>query len=149
MKIYSGKEIAAWVDGIIKNELQVQKNCVDLTVGKICSVTGGGRIDFSGEEFKHSPIHVLQPEKEHADDAHGWWKLKKGVYQFEFNEFLMLPENTTGLIVPHAHLLQSGLSHYTLVVTGTTNRITVPLNVSDIGIDIKENSRISSLYVIG
>jgi len=149
MKIFSGKEISVWVDGIIKNEMQVQKTCVDLTVGKICAVTGRGRIDFSGEEFKHSPIHVLQPEKENPDDAHGWWKLSKGVYLFEFNEFIMLPENATGYIVPHARLLQSGVSHYTIVVTGTTNKISIPVNIPETGIDIKENSRVSSLLVIG
>ena len=147
MQLMSGNEIKKHVSNMIHEESQVEENYVDLTVKHIYHLTGKGAVDFGGSEHIIRPQKELPPQKKEAEDEYGWWHLTGGTYLIQFNESLELG-GLVGTISPHSRLLNSGAYHAPRIVTGNMSVVEIHMTLGPQGIDIKENARVSSLYIL-
>lgn len=145
MKMITGTEVSGFLKNVIAKEIQEQEFSFDLTVRSITQLEGHGKVDFSGKEFEWGQRTVLSPKRVAPDDSHGWWKLQRGQYIVRLNESISLPAGHIAIVVPHERIVQNGAYHPMLLVQDSTEHAEVLLSVSDAGIEIKENARISSL----
>ncbi len=144
----SGEQIARMLQSLISAKKQVHEWWVDLTVARIYRVKGMASLDFGGGEFQPGKTELCLPIKRSPEDAYGWWELHEGYYLVEFNENLPSRSNQVALLQPHARLLAGGCFHPTLLVQELNSELRVPLWVPKIGIQLKENARISRLWVM-
>jgi deoxycytidine triphosphate deaminase len=147
MKILSGEEIVGYLSKLIYRDTQVQKSWVDLTAKEIYFMESWGSLDFGGSELKIGSKKKHPTVKRKEEDKYGWWDLMAGQYLLEFNEVLSLPDGTIGVLQPRPELLANGVSHPTLLVTSGEDLPLIPLLVGNVGARIKENARVSRLYV--
>ncbi len=147
MQLMSGNDIKTHIKNLIHEETQTGDFCVDLTIKHINHLTGKGAVDFGGSEHIIRPRKELPPLKKEAEDEYGWWHLTGGTYLIQFNESLDLGD-LVGTIAPHSRLMNSGAFHVPRIVTGSMNVVEIHLIVGTQGIDIKENARVSSLYIM-
>ncbi len=147
MRIYSGKELERFINGIIYAKKQVHENSVDLTMAKIFKVEREGSLDFGGSEFIQGEHKEITPVKKSDDDEYGWWNLKEGAYVIQFNESINLPNNVIGLIQSLDRLYLNGAVLIPITITGSNEKIKSILVVGEKGIKIKENARTSNLVV--
>ena len=120
----------------------------DLTAARIYRLTSGGQLDFGGSEFAAADREAIDTEKKNPDDDYGWWHLEAGAYLVEFNETLALKPGQMAYIQPHNRLMRAGGHHPGFLTQGTPDDLAVLLHVSPQGLHIKENARISTLFLI-
>ncbi|MBN2406257.1 MAG: hypothetical protein JXJ19_01040 [Elusimicrobia bacterium] len=147
MKFVGGKDAADFLDNFVYRKKQVNKYAVDLTAGRIYRVTGVGELDFGGSEFKSAGRKLISPVKKKKEDSYGWWELEPGVYMAVFNEVSRFARGHRAVVQPHEHLIASGNSHPVLVLH-EGDKMEVPLNIAA-RVRIKQNARISRMYLIG
>lgn len=131
------------LDGIVHAETQRESRGFDLTLAAVSRVERPGRVDFGGGELAPAETAGVETETRTPDDDYGWWNLDGGQYIIEHNESLTTTDVTV-LLQPRTELLERGASHPTRRVTELGR---VPLSVPDGGIRLKENARISTLFV--
>ncbi len=140
----ANKNLEEMVGERIYDDVQVHEDRIDLTVSEIFSIEGGGELDFGGSEYVPSELKKLETIKKHEDDDYGWWELEKGTYLMELNEKI---SGGRALLQPMDRLLKTGCFTPTKVVDGReNNNILCLIHVNQHGVNIKENSRIVSLY---
>lgn len=148
MKLITGNEIGKNLGGIIYDETQKDDNSYYLTVKKVYGMEGRGELDFGGSEFERSKFNEIISEKKSEENDYGWWFLEEGVYQIEYNESIEeLKGESFAIIQPAERLLQCGAYHPTILVD-KKDRMVITLNVGKSGLNIKENSRISRLFLL-
>ena len=147
-EILTGEQIARTIQKLISAKKQVHEYWLDLTVVRIHRVKGMASLDFGGSEFQPGKSELCLPVKMSPEDAYGWWELHEGYYLLEYNENFVAQENQIAILQPHAHLLAGGCFHPTLLVREVDSRLSVPLWVPKLGLRIKENARISRLWVV-
>ncbi len=143
MEILEGKKTENHLKNIIHADTQVSERGIDLTVSKIYETKNKGEIDFGGGERKDSEITEIEPELRNSDDDYGWWELDPGTYFIEYNEELSTDELT--FIQPLPRLNRNSTTHPTLIISDLD---LMPLRVGGEGISIKENSRVSRLFIV-
>ncbi len=147
MRILTGEEVQKLLAGIIYADRQRQKRSFDLTVKVICRLKSPGALDFGGSEFKPTELEVQKERRRNPGDKYGWWELSPGEYMVRFNETLSLPEGYVAMLVPHERLLRAGATHPLLFLQTGEVPSEVPLVVPSVGLQIKENARISTVAV--
>ncbi len=140
------EDIAEIWNHIIYFPKQANKSSIDLTISKVFSIKSQGALDFGGSEYKQSDLVLIKPTIEN-DPKYGWWTLKRGEYIVEYNEILV-NENCIAIVFPHKRLQMTGCSHPPFVVNPikleNSNPLSSLLIVSNNGVRLKENARISS-----
>jgi hypothetical protein len=134
-------DLVTHVDGLLHEETQVHEHGVDLTVDEVFVVDGPGRVDFGGGELEPARTRPHETEKRRPDDDYEWWHLDGGTYLIAYNESLSA-DRPLHLQTREA-VLERGAAHPTRVVTSLSR---LPLSVSDGGLYLKENARVSTLY---
>ncbi len=147
MKILTSEEIAALVDKCVDKAKQSHEFSFDLTAKSVTELEGTGKVDFSGKEFEWGQRTILSPKRMTPGDPFGWWKLTNGEYILRLNEAINLPPNCVGIILPLDRITQNGAHHAPLVVTKSTPFVEILLQVGHVGIEIKENARISAMTI--
>lgn len=143
MEILEGEKTKDHLKDIVHADTQVSEQGIDLTVSQIYRVEEKGEIDFGGSERKDAEITEIEPELRNSDDDYGWWELTPGTYLMEYNEEISTDELTC--IQPLSRLTRNSTTHSTLIVSELG---LIPLQVGGQGISIKENSRVSRLFII-
>jgi len=135
------------VEGFCHLDTQMQPNGIDLTVNKVFTFEGVGKIDFSNSERELPECKEIKPEKDDKDDEYGWWHLDKGVYKVKTNEKINMPKDMIGLLFTRSSLLRMGaFTQHALVDSGFSGRLEFVLEVENKkGMDLKENGRICQL----
>lgn len=146
--IIDPQSFAENISGLISAKKQVSFPYLDLTIGKLYRVKSSGQIDFGGSEFQSSHIEPCLPGKRNPEDTYGWWQLHEGYYILEYNENFRLSENQIAILQPHPHLLSTGCYHPTVTVTKIDQDTRIPIWIPKIGVQIKENARISRLPIL-
>lgn len=141
----TGEEVKSCVEGIIHEETQVAEIGIDLTVDEVMTPTSPTDLDFGGSEEKLGDLEPVAFEKRSPEDDYGWWNLKAGIYIIDFNEEVNAAEEL-GIISPLERMTSGGSFHAHLLFTGYLERKPV-LYVSEPGLNIKENARISRLLL--
>lgn len=141
------KEILA---NIIHEETQFpeNRNIAYITVSQVGKIIEPGSLDFGGSEYTEAEIHWLEPKARSDEDKYGWWNLQPGSYRVEFNEGVELPDGTGVLLQIWNSALENGVSHPTEVITRSRNPLTTQMRVSDGGVRMKENARLSELRLL-
>ncbi|SFS77401.1 dCTP deaminase [Halostagnicola kamekurae] len=134
--------LAAHVDNLIYEPVQVHEHGIDLTVSAIYTVDAPGKLDFGGDELEDADFEAVETTTRNPDDEYGWWVLEGGRYVLQHNEFLTDSEEPF-VLQPRNELLARGCSHPTVRVR--SHLPLVPLSVPDGGVEIKENARVSTL----
>ena len=137
------------VTRLLHRETQEFEFGVDLTVAEVHRLTGRGSVDFGGSEFLPADALRLEPVQRQPDDEYGWWSLHAGTYRIVYNEGVRLDEDEVGFVQPHPRLMEAGGHHPSFAVFGARDTIGTILAVGSEGLDIKENSRISRLLILG
>lgn len=133
-------DLADRIKGIVHEETQVQDRGLDLTVAAIAVIEYPGRIDFGGGELDTASFDRLSTELRTPGDEYGWWNLTEGQYVIEYNEVLTGEEPVW--LQPRQELRERGGAHPTVRVDKLGP---MALSVSQGGIRIKENARVSTL----
>jgi deoxycytidine triphosphate deaminase len=136
----STEDLTAVVEGLLHEETQVTENGLDLTVAEVYVVDQPGRIDFGGGELESATMTAHDKELRNPDDDYQWWNLAAGQYLIEYNE--QLETDSPFVLQPRRETLERGASHPTLFVEQLPR---VPLSVSEGGLKLKENARMSTL----
>lgn len=126
------------VDGMIKPQLQIQPNGIDLTIHSIRSLESAGSIGLENTDRKLPIYRAI------GFDSEGWLKLRKGSYNALFNEILNIPNYLAAIARPRTSLLRSGVTVETAIWdAGYSGRSECLLVVhNEHGFRIKENSRV-------
>lgn len=135
------------MEGTISPKKQVYRNFIDLTVGKIFRLKSEGSLDFGGSEYSPASTEPCSPVKNDVDDSYGWWNLHEGYFLLGYNEHFSLQDNEVAVIQPHPHLLHAGCFHSTLFLKKLEADFRVLIWVPKLGLNLKENARISQLMV--
>jgi deoxycytidine triphosphate deaminase len=128
------------VDGLLHEETQVHEGGIDLTVSEVFVVDGAGRVDFGGGELEPAETRRHETRKRRPEDDYEWWHLDGGQYLIAYNESLTTDRPL--FLQTREAVLERGAAHPTRVVTSLP---TMPLSVSDGGLYLKENARVSTL----
>ncbi|MFB6103115.1 MAG: dCTP deaminase [Haloplanus sp.] len=133
-------DLVAAVDGRLHDDTQIHDDGIDLTVAEVYVVDEPGRVDFGGGELDPATTRRHETRRRRADDDYEWWHLDGGQYLIEYNESLATDRPV--LLQTREAVLERGASHPTRVVTSLP---TLPLTVSDGGLRLKQNARVSTL----
>jgi hypothetical protein len=136
-------ELADVVDGLVHAETQVSEDGVDLTVAAIHEVASPGRVDFGDDELEEAELEPCELTRRNPDDEYQWWHLDAGQYVVQYNEFYV--GDRPASLQARNKVLARGASHPSLRVDD--HLPLVPLSVGGAGIRIKENARVSRLFV--
>ena len=147
MKILTGKAIAEFIERSIDKQKQTNTFAFELTAKSITQLEGVGKVDFGGNEFEWGQRSILSPKRFLPNDEYGWWKLTHGEYIVRFNEAIKLPPNTMGYILPLDRIAQNGAHHAPLLIQSAMEHVEILFQVGQIGIELKENARISMVMV--
>lgn len=123
-------------------------NSVQLTVKRIGKTVKPGALDFGGSEYTEAAIEWLEAVKHNDEDKYGWWELAEGLYIVEFNETLELPDNTRVQLQIWEKALRNGVVHPTQLIADDRDPLLTFINVSEAGVGIKENARLSEIRVV-
>ncbi|WP_049901500.1 dCTP deaminase [Natrinema sp. J7-1] len=138
--------LAESIDNLVYEPVQVTDHGVDLTVSAVYEVAASGRLDFGGDELTDADLEPVPTELESPHDEFGWWHLEGGQYVIQHNEFLTDLAEPVHL-QPRNELLARGGSHPSVQVRDPLPLI--PLSVTDGGLKLKENARVSTVVPIG
>ncbi len=143
-----GARVAEMVANLVYEKKQVHAKSLDLTVGSICEVASGGRLDFGGGEFEPGKRAALDPVKKESSDEYGWWRLPAGEFMAEYNEEFALPPGHMAILQPHERLVECGVSHAARFITEPDEKLFSLIHVGRAGVEIKQNARVSKLVVL-
>jgi len=132
------------IEQLTDPKIQIQPNGIDLTLDKIYSFNGIGKIDFSNENRQ-------LPQKSHLPfNNDGYIKLTPGVYGVSFKEIVNLPDHIMALGRPRSSLIRMGASVVTAVWdAGYRGRSEAMLSVHHHeGVTIFENARLLQLVFL-
>ena len=135
--IWAGKEILRWISNV--DDDQIQPNGIDLTVGRIYKFKGPGLLTRQEREI---------PEYQELESD--YWHLKPGAYIVRYNEFIRIPKNAVGIVLPRSSLLRMGATIYSaLWDSGYEGRGIGLLEVfNSHGIRIERNARIAQIIFV-
>lgn len=106
-------ELTKLHDSLVENAVDVQSqlqvNGLELTVARVETFEGPGRIGFSNEDRELPQTTPLE-----WDDG-GWLFLRKGCYKIIFNEIVSIPKDACAIGLPRSSLLRMGVSVHTAV----------------------------------
>jgi hypothetical protein len=80
--------------------------------------------------------------------AAAYWDLVNGEYLFQFNETVVLAENELALIRPLDELMAGGGTHPIVCLGELSEAMLMPVLVSQSGIRIHQNARISLVTIV-
>lgn len=143
MNILPSKKTAEFLETLTYLDTQLADIGIDLTVGSIYEIENKGEIDFGGDERKDAEISKIEPELRDPNDDYGWWELEPKTYFLEYNE--NLKKERLSILQPLNRLTRNSATHPTMLITDLK---LVPLFVGGEGIAIKENSRISRIFIL-
>lgn len=146
--LMDGSEILVLTRGVISAKKQEGPFSVDLTVRSIFRVEKGGALDFGGGEFREASAIPLTPIKKSREDQFGWWNLVTGVCLITFNETIEPVEGGLLIIFPHQRLLAAGSSHAAVALDRLSHDTRITLNVGALGLDVKQNARLSRAVIV-
>jgi len=146
--ILEGEQIGKLLRNLVYEKTQLHTESVDLTVKKISRIVTTSSIDFGGSEYVPGERVVLDPRKIDPADKYGWWFLAEGEFLVEYNETLSLPPHHLGIIQPHERLIEAGATHGTRFITESGEKLISLVRISQADVRIKENARISKLFVL-
>jgi hypothetical protein len=146
--LLTGAKIASLTHGLISAKKQEHGFSLDLTARKIERIDKAGALDFGGSEYSEASATLITPEKKTSSDNYGWWKLGPASYFVYFNEKLGIEKSSVLLVVPHERLVRAGASHAELLLDRLDENTRALLVVSVIGLEIKENARLSRAIVV-
>lgn len=149
MPNFDREDVGDRVSDLLHRDTQAFEFGIDLTVAEIHKLTGPGSLDFGGSEFQPAPTEILEPVKRDPDDEYGWWPLKQGTYLMRYNEGVQLGDDEVGLVQPHPRLMLAGAQHASFLLVGEEEHVATLLSVGTAGVDVKENSRVSRLLILG
>lgn len=142
--LLSRKEILGYIDSgklvrdMIDKKIQLQQCGVDLTAGRVFSLSGKGVLDFTNGKRKICNYKEVMPEK-------GAWTLQKGVYHIAMNETIALPNNVAGLVLPRSSALACGFEvHSAVWDPGYKGRSFIHCSVQR-SIELHKNARIAQI----
>ncbi|GAB4338347.1 MAG: hypothetical protein Kow0037_22260 [Calditrichia bacterium] len=135
------------IQNLISPNHQLGEDWVDLTLKAVFRVKAAARLDFSGKEFSKPACEPCLPVKQEPEDDYGWWELHEGYYLLKFNEVIPPAESVHLILQPHPHLLESGCHHPTLVLRELSADFRCPIWIPKIGLHLKQNARISRIFV--
>jgi len=143
-------DLKSVVQNIVHEETQMSGDgkAMQLTVKRIGEPDEPGALDFGGSEYSEAEIEWLDPIKRSEDDKYGWWELASGMYYVEFNETLDLAGYTTVHLQIWENALKSGVTHPSQILSGSKAPVGTFIQVSDAGIGIKENARLSEIRIL-
>jgi hypothetical protein len=141
-------DVVDTVTNILHDDTQAHEWRVDLTVNNVYNIESGGSLDFGGSEYEQAAYSEITPEKKDPDDDYGWWHLEEGTYRIEYNEGIDLNDGQLALVTTHQRLLMAGGHHSAQLVSSDCDELHMQLHVGDGGLHIKENARLSSLFVM-
>jgi deoxycytidine triphosphate deaminase len=138
-------DLTSLVDGLVHEPTQTEGRGLDLTVAAVRRVVDPGRIDFGGGELSDATTEPVPTDLRDPDDDYGWWRLSNDVYLLSYNESLAGPADVRLVVQPRDELRTRGAFHPTLHLAADADLGTVPLSVSNGGLTLKENARVSTL----
>ncbi|MFD1642017.1 dCTP deaminase [Halohasta litorea] len=138
-------DLTAFVEDLVYEPTQTEGRGLDLTVDSISRVVEPGRVDFGGGELDAAETEPIDTEKRDPEDDYGWWELAEGTYLIEYNETLSIPADVSLVVQTRDAVRARGAFHPTLHLGASETLGPVPLTVSQGGINIKENARLSTL----
>ena len=150
MSVLCGKDLDSYlkktppiIENMVKPNLQVGPNGIDLTVNSVERFIGFGRINLTDEERKLAETESLRFDQ---DVLH----LKPSVYKVLFNEIINVPLNMIAIAKPRSSLLRNGVTMETAIwdsgYRGRSESLLVVHN--PYGFDIKKNARIVQIVFI-
>lgn len=140
--------IIDFVRDLISDDKQIEGELAVLTVGRIGRITVPGALDFGGSEYRAASVAWLEPEKQSPDDKYGWWKLEGGSYLVELNETIVPHDAHPVVLQTWPAAMEAGVWHETVMISSTSEKPTLSLQVPQVGVAIKENSRITAAIPI-
>ena len=94
----------------IKDDTQIQQCGIDLRVGKIFKLNGGGALDYTNEKRElPDQIEIFNSDKDNKII------LKEGIYTVQIADKVKIPNNMAGFAYPRSSLLRMGATIYTAV----------------------------------
>ncbi|MFC5368800.1 dCTP deaminase [Salinirubrum litoreum] len=138
-------DLTSVVADLVHEPIQTESRGLDLTVAEVRKVVDPGRIDFGGGELTDATTEPVETDLRNPDDDYGWWHLSNDVYLLEYNESLAGPGDVNLVLQPRDELRTRGAFHPTLHLAGDDDFGAVPLSVSNGGLMLKENARVSTL----
>lgn len=138
-------DLTSFVDDLVHEPTQTESRGLDLTVAAVRRVVDPGRIDFGGGELTDAMTEPVPTDLRNPDDDYGWWHLSNDVYLLEYNESLAGPGDVDLVLQPRDALRVQGAFHPTLHLAGDDDLGPLPLSVSNGGLMLKENARVSTL----
>jgi deoxycytidine triphosphate deaminase len=148
MDVLEGEQVARLLQNLIHEKTQVHGESVDLTVRSIYRMATTGSIDFGGSEYSAGEKVLLTPKKIKPEDKYGWWLLAAGEYLVEYNEELALPPHHLAIVQPHERLIETGVTHNTLLIADPGQKLSTLIQVCQADVRIKQNARISKLLIL-
>jgi len=142
-------ELTKLLDSLAGNAIdpqsQLQVNGFELTVARVETFEGPGRIGFSNDE------RALPSAKAMEWGEDGWLFLKNGSYKIIFNEIISIPKDVCAIGLPRSSLLRMGVSVHTAVwdagYRGRSEALLVVYNKD--GFYIKKDARAVQLLFMG
>jgi dUTP pyrophosphatase len=123
------------------SEKQVQQAGIDLTVGKVYLLTGEGALDFDNSKRKICEYSELPLRG-------NYWTLEPGVYHCAMNEWINIPLDVCGLLLPRSSALAIGITiHSALWDPGYNGRSFMHTVVTNRA-KIYENARLAQMVFI-
>ena len=147
--VLSKDELVTEVEnGLVKEmvdpEKQVQVNGIDLSLSRIETFSGCGRIAFDNSERKISDCKVLN------FDDDGWIFLAEGCYKVIFNEVVSIPKDLCAIGRPRSSLLRSGCTVDSAIwdagYEGRSESLLIVKNGD--GVHLKKDARILQLIFL-
>ncbi len=123
------------------SEDQIQQAGVDLTVGKVYELIGQGVLDFDNSKRAICSYSEIPP----VEDA---WDLEPNVYHCAMNEWISIPPDLCGLLLPRSSALACGMHiHSALWDPGYSGRSFIHTHVSR-KIRVHRNARIAQMVFL-
>lgn len=143
-------ELKSIVQNLIHEPTQIpeDESVVYLTVKRIGKLREPGALDFGGSEYIKATVDWIEPHKRHPDDKYGWWELTQGLYRVELNESLEIPEEVRVQLQIWSQALQNGILQPAQIIEKSQKTVATQIHVSESGVGIKENARLSEIRLI-
>ena len=144
---WTGNQILSWVTQYISRELQAQPNGFDLTVAQIISFESKGTLDLDNSYRQLAATKSLEISE--INNNRGW-NLPPGGYLIRYQEFVKIPTNVIGLVLPRSSLMRIGAMINTAVWdAGYRGQGLGLLHVHNShGITIMEHARVAQLIFL-
>jgi len=102
LMIWSGEEVMKWIKSLLGSRIIPQPNGIDLTVAEIYTFASSGKISINSRKLpKYRKLEGTE------------WHLPPGGYLVRYGEWIKIPPNAVGLVLPRSSLLRMGAMLYT------------------------------------